>query len=307
MRSRFRNAARAAVCAVAAVGALGLAACDPIEPRDPGDTEVQVWLTDASVDFLEEAWVDIGAIEMVPAGGAPISLTTDGTSGEVDLLELREQDPLQIAGQDIEPGVYSQLRITIESARVLLDAAYVFEAGGRERTLPIPAGAQGGVALNLEVTGVVDDSVGAIDVQAGLLVLMVDFDVNQSFVIQGDPEAPEGIDDIVFTPKLRVAVRPLAGSVSGVVRAGATGVDVTGLTVTARPLNEGLLEPYQTQTATAAVGPDGSYTLPFMAPGRYAVNVDVPAGFATEPGITEAVVDAAENVTGINFQIVPGS
>ena len=307
MRSRFRGPVQAAVCTVAAAGALGLAACDPLEPRDPGDTQIQVWMTDASVDYLEEAWVDIGTIEMVPVGGAPVTLATDGTAGEVDLLELRDQDPLRIAEHDVEPGVYSQLRISIESARVLLDPAYAFEAGGRDRTLSVPTGAQGGAALNLEVTGVVDDSVGAIDIQAGLLVLMVDFDVNQSFLIQGDPEAPDGIDDIVFTPKLRVAVRPLAGSISGTVNAGASGVDVTGLTVTARPLNEGLLGPYQTQAATAPAGPDGRYTLPFMAPGRYSVNVDVPAGFITTPGISEAVVDASEDVTGVDFQIVPSS
>ncbi len=306
MRGRFRAPARGAMRAVIVVvaAAAALAACEPLEPLDPGQTEIQVWLTDATVDYLEEAWVDIGAIELVPVSGSPVTLEADGTAGEVDLMELRVQDPLLIAEQDVQPGIYRQLRITLESARVQLDAAYSFQDGTRERDMTIPTGAQGGVALNLEVTGVVDDSVGAIDIQAGQMVFMVDFDVNQSFLIQGDPEAPEGIDDIIFTPRLRVAVRPIAGAISGTVTALAPGIDPPGLTITARPLDEGVLEPYQTQTATAAVALDGSYTLPFMAPGRYAVNVNVPTGYTTDPGITEAVVDIGEDVSGVDFQIV---
>jgi hypothetical protein len=34
-------------------------------------------------------------------------------------------------------------------------------------------------------------------------VVLVDFDVDQNFVIQGNPETPAGINGILFTPVLR--------------------------------------------------------------------------------------------------------
>ncbi|MFO7893033.1 MAG: DUF4382 domain-containing protein [Longimicrobiales bacterium] len=305
------GAARAAASAAAGAAliaglALGLAGCEPLEPIDPGNTLIEVWLTDAAASYLEVAEVDIGAVELVAAGGSVATLAADGTASPVDLMELREQDPLQLAGQDVEPGLYTQLRLEVESGRVELDAAYAFEDGSTVRDLAVPSDARSGAALNLEVAGLEDDSVGATVIDAGRLVLMVDFDVNQSFLIQGDPEAPEGIDGIVFNPKLRVVVRSVAGSVAGTVRS-AAGAEVEGLTVTARPLDEGLLGPYQTQTATAATAADGSYRMPFMAAGSYAVDVDAPEGFTPTPSITQIAVGESEAVTGVDFNLDAGS
>ena len=36
-----------------------------------------------------------------------------------------------------------------------------------------------------------------------MTIVVVDFDANESFVIQGDPESPDGIKSILFTPVLR--------------------------------------------------------------------------------------------------------
>lgn len=303
-RGAAAGTAASAAVGVALIGtlALGLAGCDPLEPTDPGDTLIEVWLTDAAASYLEVAEVDIGAVELLAADGSVATLAADGTASPVDLMELREQNPLQLAGQEVEPGLYSQLRLEVESGRVELNAAYAFEDGTTARDLAVPSGARSGATLNLEVAGLEDDSVGTTVIDAGRLVLMVDFDVNQSFLIQGDPEALDGIDGIVFNPKLRVVVRSVAGSMAGTVRS-AAGAAVEGRTVTARPLDEGILGPYQTQTATATTATDGSYRMPFLAAGSYAVYVDAPEGFTPTPPITQVTVGESEDVTGVDFNL----
>jgi hypothetical protein len=285
-----------------AIVAFAVLGCEPLEPVDPGQTRVEVWLTDAASAYLDVAEVDIGEVGLVPLEGSAVSLTADG-SGPVDLMELRTRDPLQLAEQDVAPDAYSTLTIEIESARVELDPDYAFTDGTRDSILAVPDGARNGVALNLDLAGVQDDSVGAMVIDAGRLVFMVDFDVNQSFLIQGDPEDPEGIQDMTFSPALRVVVQSVAGSIAGTVSSLAAAVSEAGRLVTARPLDEGILEPYQTQTATATTAPDGSYTLPFLPAGSYVVNVDVPDGYTTDPSLTEARVDVSTDVTGVDFLI----
>ena len=49
------------------------------------------------------------------------------------------------------------------------------------------------------------DDTGPLVIAPGeTLVLLVDFDVDESFVIQGDPETPAGIYGALFTPTISV-------------------------------------------------------------------------------------------------------
>jgi len=299
-------ALRALTVGALAVSVLALGACDPLEPIDVGNAQIEVRLTDAAAAYVQEVNVDVGKVAIVPLGGSTIDLAAEGTASPVDLIRLHDQQPLQIALQDVEPGPYTQLQITLESASVVLDPDYAFKDGTTSRDLDVPAGA---MALNLDLAGIVDDSVGSLIIPAGQLVLIVDLDVNQSVLIQGDPEAIDGIDDVIFDPKLRVVARAAAGSISGTVDVGVSGLSPSGLVVTARPLTLGVLGPYQTQAATALTDAEGRYTIPYLAGGRYAVNVDVPIGYTTDPGITEATLGTSGEVTGVDFQVIqdPGT
>lgn len=304
MNARFPTRTRAIACTFVAVGALAVGSCDPLEPIDVGDTQIEVLLTDAAAAYLQEVNVDVGRVSMVPLNGATVELAADGTSGPVDLIRLHDQRPLEIALAGVDPGPYTQLQISLESANVQLDYNYAFRDGTTSRDLTVPGGA---MALNLDVAGIEDDSVGSLVIPAGQLVLMVDLDMNQSLLIQGDPEAVDGIQDIIFEPQLRVVARQVAGSISGTVNTGVSGLSPEGLVVIARPLTQSVLGPYQTRAASALTGPDGRYTIPYMAPGRYAVNVELPVGYTTNPGITEANLGAQGSLTGFNFQIVAAS
>ena len=289
--------AAAALIAAAAVGA-----CSEGVGVE-GSATVRVLLTDAPIDYVESAMVDIGSVELVPAdGGAHIVLSDDGTDGPVNLLELQNSATMLLADADIEPGSYSQLRLVVESASVQLISGYTFGNGDGAMELKVPSGAQTGIKLNLRGGA---DGDGPLEIPSGESVLVVDFDVSRSFVFQGNPETPAGIKSMSFKPTLRVVVQDVAGSISGTVSTAVADTRVDSLTVTAAPVDEGDLEEYQTQTATTMTAEDGSYTLWFLVPGTYAVTVTPPdSTVVSSPDTISVAVGASQNVTGVDFSLV---
>lgn len=295
----------------AAVLMAGLGACS--DGTDVGNTATfTVELTDAPSDYIEAAWVDIGRVDLIASDGAPIVLSEDGTDGLVDLLQLTGTATQSIASAELEAGqVVSQIRLIVESARVKLKDGYEFNGGGDEMDLFVPSGAETGIKLSLAAAD--GDGESAFTVPEGETVLVIDFDVNQSFVLQGDPESPAGINSVLFTPLLRAVVKDVSSSLSGQVSTALDGVSVNGLTVTVDPVTESFLEAYETQTATAVTAGDGSaaggYAIAFLVPGTYNVSVALPDdpaydGLAVDPANLEVVVPEASTVTGIDFAIV---
>jgi len=286
----------------ALVAAITLGACgESVSVNTGGAASVRVLLTDAPIDYVESAMVDIGRVELLPAdGGAHIVLSDDGTDGPVDLLDLQNSVTMMIADADIEAGTYSQLRLIVESASVELKNPYLFVSGDSVMNLTVPSGAQTGIKLNL--TG---EDGEALVIPEGETVLVVDFDVSRSFVMQGSPDTPAGIKGMHFQPTLRVVVYDVAGSMSGTVSTQLDSTRVDSLTVTAEPVDEGLLEAYQTQTATTMTDSLGAYTIPFLIPGAYTVRVTLPdTTLVTSPDSISVTVGASEDVTDVDFEIV---
>ena len=267
-----------------------------------GPAQVTVLLTDAPVDYIDEAWVDIGAVELVPADDGPIiTLSEDGTDGPVDLLELQDAATAILADAEIEAGSYAQLRLIVESASVTLADDWTFTDGSTEKELTVPSGAQTGIKLILSG----EDEEGPLEIPPGELVLVVDFDVSQSFVIQGNPETPAGIHGMLFKPTLRVVVLDVAGSIAGTVSGANDSIRVDSLRVRAVPVDDGLLEEYQTETTTTRTRDDGTYTLRFLVPGEYTVRV-TPADtleLRVQPDSVRVTVDLGEGVEDVDFDI----
>jgi len=295
-----------AIAMVALVGA-GLSACGDSTGVD-GDAHLRVLLTDAAADYIGMASVDIGAVELIPAGGgAPIVLTDDGTDGLIDLLGLQDAATMVLGEADVEAGAYAQLRLIVEAARVTLAEGYEFTDGSTEKDLDVPSGAQTGIKLVLGVADGDEDQDGPLIIAPGDMEVVLDFDVNQSFVIQGNPETPAEISSVLFKPTIRVALPSAAGTISGVVSTSLQEVPVGGLTVTVEPVVEEGVEEFQSETATATTAEDGTYTLYFLVPGTYTVTVTTAAGFVTTPESVEVEVGAAEDVADVDFEVVASS
>lgn len=176
------------------------------------DSRVQIQLTDAPSDSISTAIVWISRVYLAgedsdqqdePAD--PVELFNDPENPrEYDLLTLQDgvtadlTDPVQV-----ESGVYDQLRLVVDSARVTLaeidtdedgtpDTQLTFQDGETSRVLFVPSGFQSGIKVQLAEP---------IDADAGETeVVLVDFDVDRNFVIQTSP--PQGIRNILFTPTL---------------------------------------------------------------------------------------------------------
>jgi len=162
-----------------------------------GDSAVRIFLTDAPSDYIASAEVTISSVRLVPDDedtGWVELLDAEESPMTFDLLELQDGVNALLAEKLVPAGTYSQLRLLVEDATVTLIDGYEFEDGTVTQTLLVPSGTQTGIKVHTN---------GVIEAEEGLVTVMViDFDVDQSFVINGDPETPAGINRILFTPEL---------------------------------------------------------------------------------------------------------
>lgn len=275
------------------VAALALAACSGTTDSPNGTVNLKVQLTDApSVEF-DSAIVEIGRITLIPVEGDPIVITEEG--GRFDLLDLQNGVTAELGDVDIPAGDYSELRLVVTSAYVGLAAPYEFEAGGTESSLKVPSGAQSGIKVKLRSMDA-DSMVPFVSINDDM-ILVVDFDVSQNFKIQGNPDTPAGIKGVLFTPVLRAVVRDAAGSISGTVTSSAEGnPGIAGLTVQATIDVNG-----DQVLVTAVTDENGDYTISFLAPGTYQVEVQgfTPTDPATMPRTVE--VGEGQDVIDVDF------
>ena len=164
-----------------------------------------------------------------------------------------------------------------------------------------------GRLVDYSPTATPNRTIAGVDISGGETVLVVDFDVNQSFVIQGNPNTPAGINGVLFKPTLRVVVEDVAGSIAGTLSTSLTdGTSVEGLVVTAEAVDPGDDEEFQSSIGTGTTDENGDYTIYFLAPGDYTVSVVFPEGstLGTTPESTDVTIDPSENETGVDFEVI---
>lgn len=171
------------IATLALLFTLPVAACDSFGTEN-GSLSIQ--LTDAAGDEVVEAWVTITDIYLQaeegdddPEGSRHYLLQDADETHE--LLSLANSVADLVVGQEVPTGTYGQLRIVISDGCLVTDEASVYSSsegydlcGAADGTLQMPSFAQTGakVLLNgLEVTG-------------GQQILLLDFDVSQSFGMQ---------------------------------------------------------------------------------------------------------------------------
>lgn len=195
--------------AAALLTAVGTACADSDPAGPAGTARIQILLTDAPSDMLDSAHVWISRVYLVGGGGDPDTAATDTvtTGGTIDLfhdpaaplvfdlLTLRDGVTADVTGEvPVEATTYRGLRFVVDSARVTLSEGFSFEDGSRVGSMKVPSGAQSGIKVKLD--DVLDPDTDE------RLILTVDLDVDENFVIQMNNQTGT-VRRILFTPVLK--------------------------------------------------------------------------------------------------------
>lgn len=267
----------------AVLAMVGLTSCS--DTTDPGDTAgtgtLRMILVDAPADMesveslevvFEEVLVHRGC-EGEECDGEWITVLADTLPIEdrtFELLDLVNGVWATLGEVDLEAGVYTQIRIMLESATLVVD--------GEEQDLFIPSAFQSGIKLVSEFT--VDPDV--------ITELTVDFDVAESL-----HEAPPGSGNYILRPTIRLVQTVLSGTISGTV----TPVGIGAVLYALDPATA------DTVTTTLADPVTGGYVLQALLAGTYDVMAHA-EGYvdSTRTGIA---VTAGADTPDVDFDLVP--
>jgi len=284
---------RRTLIALAAVLALG--ACDSGDPDGPGS--MSILLTDAAGD-VEQAIVTIERIEIVGGSGGPRVLMDTPWTG--DLTELTNEFVTLVDGYVLPQGNYSQLRLVVSEACIAVEAdggpnevyassgAFAAECDGTPTgDLQMPSLSQTGIKVIFQ---------GAISVDSDQTIVLIDFDVEESF-----GKLAGGSGQWVMDPTIHGVEITFSGTVNVTVEL------ATGVTLPA-PLT---FEDFSAELSGAPVPLQSDGTLSFLylvpgdlqlflyAPVGWTMTTDptIPIGLTLESGEVENVTITLESLT----------
>jgi len=174
--------------------------------NNEGSGNLKISITDAPfpLDIIESANVVITKIEVHAVNdtsGSPFTVVMEDTV-EFNLLDLRNGVTAEVVYTDLPAGAYDQVRLYVDSASITLVGGISFE-------LKVPSGSQTGIKLKIDP---------AITIAGGeLSELLLDFDIEKSFVLKGNMNTPAGIKGFNFKPVIRVCNHTVSGKLEGMV------------------------------------------------------------------------------------------
>ena len=297
---------------------LPLAACDDAGAGRPGTLSLN--LTDAPGDF-SEAWVQIDRIEMVGQGdetdGGAIVLSE--TSTVHDLLSLANDLEVLVADMVVPAGRYSQLRMVISEACIVVEeenqslgvyASSSAFSGGDDGEGGVRCGTPTG---NLQMPSYDTSGLkigmpgGSVEIDGDAKVLLLDFDVHESFgKLAGgsgmwvmDPNVRA--EDISFSASLTVELTEVDGG---------SGLDAVGGTLADF---EAHLDSEAVPVAFTDDDMDGTWTATFhhLMPDSYEVSVETKDGvtweFTLDPATPQTVTLGSGDSGTVAFELVSAS
>jgi hypothetical protein len=180
--------------------------CNKEEINMENKGRVNVHITDAPfpIDLVSSTIVTIDAVEIRKKADAEMDddeasfiLLAEGET-EIDLLELTNGITEQIASADIEAGTYDMIRLHVVNAKVIL-------YDGTEFDLQIPSSYTSGLKVKIQP---------AVSISEGQTSdVLLDFDVNQSFIVKGNLNSQIG--GFIFKPVVRGVYLGAAGRIEG--------------------------------------------------------------------------------------------
>lgn len=243
---------------------------------------LKVLVTDAPfpIEYIDEATVTITKVEvrMVSDSSDAVFKTVMEDTVTVNLLDLRNGITDDLAEAELEPGTYDLVRIYVSDASLSI-------IGGETFDLKVPGGEQTGIKVFISP---------AVEITGGLTSeLLLDFNLDKSFILKGNWLTPAGIKGFSFKPVIRAVNTSTAGTIAGTVSSSLTSDPLAGASVwVAR----------DTTLASTQSDSAGYYALPGIPAGSWSV-------FATAENYDtvhyENVSVTAGNRLTLDFELTP--
>ena len=236
-------------------------------------------ITDAPfpLELVEEANVTITKAEIRRESdtiGYPFLTLFEG-SREFNLLDLRNGVTAELLDLEIPVGEYRLIRLYVENASISLK-----DHGNY--SVKVPSGAETGIKIFVRPSLIV---AGGLTTE-----VLLDFNVDKSFVLQGNMNSPAGIRGFIFKPVIRAVNNTTSGVVNGIVM----NADSLLLEDAAVWIEKDSL------LTTAYTDQDGYYAMPGIPAGLYSLSA-VKEGYDT---VTHTGIEVVEgNLTVQNFML----
>jgi len=250
--------------------------------KDNENGRLVVKVTDAPfpIELIGSATVTINKVEIRKTGdgisdGNPFLVVWTGEK-TLNLLKLRNGEVEELTDMLVTPGEFDLVRLYVSQANLEIEDGGSFE-------VKIPSGSQTGIKIFINPGLIIEGGLTA--------ELLLDFDLSNSFVLQGNMESPAGIKGFHFKPVIRAVNNSTAGRLEGTVSESET-IKIAGATVTAK---QGDAEGITTTTDA-----EGYYAILGLKAGTYSV-VASKEGYQTVT--TNDVKIVAGNKTVVNFTL----
>ena len=284
---------------VAAAGALlvTLTGCGESTAATTGT--LSVVLTDAPFPFDDVARADMHVVRIDARLGESSETEAadlDGTEGDdvlenhdprrgwvtiaapdrsIDLLALQNGTTTNLGEITLPTGRYRGFRLVLDTDRssVTLKGGTVLE-GNATPGIAWPSAGRTGVKLNLAES---------IELVENGTVMVVDFDLGNSFVLRGNTITANGL---LFKPVIRATARDVTGALGGTLRCAsasdAAGTPVIGGSVELLKAGTPLADTDPTNViSTTVTGTSGEFKFAYALPGSYALRATRPSGEAS--------------------------
>lgn len=249
---------------------------------DDGYGTLKVKITDDPfpVEFIEEASITITKVEIRKKDNINdeypfITIYEDTIT--YNLLELRNGVMADLPGLDIPVGNYDLIRIYVDNASISIKDYDTYD-------LKVPSGAQTGIKVFIDPD---------LRIEGGLTTeLLLDFNLDKSFVLKGNIDTPAGIKGFNFKPVIRAVNNSTAGLVQGIVK------DTASVVLP----NAQVWIAVDTTISTAYTDSAGFYALPGIPEGFYSL-------YATKENYDTVMINDVEivaaNLTVKDFELTP--
>lgn len=258
-----------------------------------GNGTISLRITDAPIDAenIAGVYVTFDRVEYKHEGSWHTFESFEGPK-TINLLELTEGRSELLGNFNVEAGAYSEIRFHLNASEnggdVNNPATYVAFTDGSKEPLYVPSGTQSGYKATADFVVPVD----------GNVVVTADFDIRKSVVRTGND------GKWMLKPVIRLVVNDDAGSIAG--KAEEQSADLKYVVYTYADdtfVEDEALEGetlFPAAVSSALINADGSFTLPYLQPGKYDVVVA-----AYKNGDFQGVVNGAYDVEVNSLQSTP--